>query len=451
MFSRLKSYAASIIAPVVSVTKRILAPFSFSLGRVFSCAGSALFNIQYVLKYFNNKPPTARGNMFIEVLAMFTNVWTNMVLRVPLIYKQFRSSGQAEERPFIRGKNTRQKSIYLFFKICGMAAGTYNSLSFYLGGITLAEFIAEVCKSDAHDAAWKEALIQSAAVFFALSNLVSFHTYTLPSVENNALALGEHLDSDNKIEREAAVLSLLIAMWGMVSGTMLGFFSYGRAFNDLKFLKMGNLLNKCLSGAGSFFSLTVSLMTQLPALYSRLRRHVPPQAIAAHNTPQLPDSTTLMLLRRSTLTIGVLESASMGAQNGMGVINTSNELWGFDPYGYVIVPAGICALSTTFSFYAFNLLFGTDRAINTIKEMQAAAPVIAGRVGYEVIADVEAPAITAAQAGSINNDPAPAPRRETSPLRSFSLLAAPAESESRSETRPAPAASEQDSAKVTPV
>jgi len=428
MFSRLKSYAASVIAPVVSVSKRILAPFSFSLGRVFSTAGSALFNIQYVLKYFNNNPPTARGNMIFEVIAMFSNVWTNLVLRVPLIFRQFRSSSAEENRPFIRGANTRQKSIYLFFKICGMAAGTYNSLSFYLGGITLAEFIAELCKSDAHDAEWKEALVQSAAVFFALSNLVSFYTYTLRSVEDNALRLGEHLDSDDKLEREAVVLSLLIATWGMVSGTMLGFFSYGRAFNDIKFLKIGNLLNKCLSGAGSFFSLTVSLLTQLPALYSKLRHATPEERIAARNTAsQQQDTTTLMLLRRSTLAVGVIESASMGAQNGMGVINTSNELWGVDPYGYVIVPAGVCALSTTFSFYAFNILFGTDRAINVIREMQAT-----DRSGYTVIPDVEAPAETVAVApevGSINNDPNPALRRETSPLRSLSLLAAPAQSE----------------------
>lgn len=382
--------------------KRIAAPVILSIGRVGSSLSGAFFNIKSVLGYFTRASDTAPLNLTVELIAVLANMVVNLATRVPAIFRQYTakpaeaSHSTQESRSCITscfpGENPKQVSIVLLFKAMGYVNGFYTTLGAYNGGIYLAEFIAELTSSSAHDAYWKEALVQGFALYLAISNLSSFNSYVLPKIERNAMKLVKHLDSPDTVDRRAAAEALAISGAGLISGPMVGFFTTGKALDkietNIRFLKFPERMKSTMAYLGALSGFTTATITILPSCYDNLKKNKMEASQA--------DSCIQSCVRYTTYVAGIPDAIATGLQNFNGVVSTSNEVLGVDKYGWVIVPAGLCGMSTAVSHFIFNIKLGVDECIEQQKKH-------ARREGYDRIPDVEAAASSSAIAVPSDN------------------------------------------------
>lgn len=345
--------------------KNIVAPTVFSIGRVISTAGQVLFGVLNIIKYFTNDKrkdylavldhpatiPTA-------IISMTANLFINLVTRVPAIFRQFQHPLTEPQKKIDVGnhfdKKLNRKGRMVYLSLSGMCfiSGVFVSHNSYLGAITLSEFIAFLAKSDVHDEEWKEYLLQTFAISMAICNLVAYYSWNFQKAKQNARIVAENIDQGIDWRNKTALKTMAVSTLSIASAPLFAYYSEYHALGKTPYLKSSTKAKKILSSISAFTNFTITLLTNVPAVYDNFSRK-------QNDIYYLDKPRWEPALRSLTYTVAVPETAGNGLGTFVSDLWTCHDVFGIDPYNlYLVVPASVCASSTAFLYFSFAIRQG---------------------------------------------------------------------------------------------
>ena len=346
-----------------SVFKKWVAPIVVSACRLFSSAGSALFTLMNVFKFFNQEASIVLRPL--SYLAIGINIYAMLATRIASIFRQFRGETAPhlpqENQPATTTPTAPQKKqccachcelgikgslVYSIFVASGILSSLFSSLNNYLGAITLMEFIGkEGFKSDVHDEEWKEITIQSIAILCAISNLISYHSFNVRKIKENARNLAQKIQANKNCTCDANIAKTIsISLFSLVSSIFISYFSTNKAVRKIPHILIPEKIIIALSATAGGSSLGAALIADIPSLYDALSKNQQEEKrYQPTDTPRIESP-----LRKTTYTIGSIDAGNtLGCSTFISITNTMGDLFQINAHGYIMIPAAMCAISKT--------------------------------------------------------------------------------------------------------
>lgn len=366
MFTTLKKIAKA--------TYSHIAPAIFSVGRVISSAGQVLFTLPKFIHYVTNNKNYPRADFSASIIVVLFNIIVNSATRVPAIYRQFRQTKNIQpESPRYAtrwcgnsDKKMGYKGMTFFFlmKTCGLLSAFFTSLNAHLGSITFIEFIAKHgFNSDIHDEEWKEAIVQSIAFFFAVSNFVSYLNYNLYRIEMNAKKFAENIDQGNIPRNKEAIAATVISLLSVYGIPFFAYLTTKGSVNKIfgEFMLEG--FKRAIAGTSAMSSIPSYLMSNIPALYSVLHGDQNDRLYLRQYRWEKPVKITVY-------SAGVGDSIQNMISTFTGLVNTSHEVFNIDPKGSFVIPAVIGSICTGTLYFVFGVYDGVQDSFNDFHDQR---------------------------------------------------------------------------------
>ncbi|RDI43742.1 hypothetical protein [Aquicella lusitana] len=413
IWSSLKTAAATVIVSTL---------------RIVSSAGSSLFGVLNLFKYLGKEDhPQA---IPISYVAIGVNATTTLTTTVPAIYRQFRNKkklnpsdndNNEDENTAIKTKEEEQhlpccakccciatclcddelgfkgRSIYFTIKVLGILSGTFASLNFYLGAVTMSEFarkrIYGVEEPLEKWESWEIGAALSFAALCALSNYIAFCSYRLKKISANGKKFATIVDHGGSLCDKEAVKTFTISSLNIISAPFFGYFSTSKALLKIPFVPIPDTAAKMLAAASAGTLLNSTLFSDVPALYDSFK-HPKTQTTFAEN-PRWESFARIGIYCNG----GFDSLLSVGCSTFVSIVNTSHDVFKVDPYSYTImIPAVLCAASKTANSFSFSV---RQSYIDTLKDYHERK----GHIAYQAIDSHEKKDIEAGT--SIYGQPSP--------------------------------------------
>lgn len=312
-----------------------------SLGKLAYSAGQTYFGMKRVSNYIF-QDTTHPANIIIPCVAVTGGFGVNLITRVPAIFKKFGPNSMPEENE--RTEQAAPEIGYLgsFFNLIFQASGHlsafFSALNAHFGTVILSESIAEFLNSDAHDQAWKEGMVQGAALLVAMTALATYYAYDFKMLKQNSIKLAQKIDQkDFSFDRNTAK-TLTISALNLIASPILAKFWTAPAIVKIpyanKILKDTGV--NCITWTASISSF-ISGITTLPSIYAYFDQN---------EMKNISDTALTKAFRYATYITGGIDSLAAGLCAFIGIVDTAQGSLDMNPYGYIIsyaIPSGLSA------------------------------------------------------------------------------------------------------------
>lgn len=382
---------------------RFAIPTTLAIGRVLSNI-QALFTVPKWMEYITGQknPYKHPATLPLVLIAAIANIFVNLATRVPNMYKKAypplkprNNKLDAEEKSVkqeddfddileepsvnlvspevekkgcfccdsnsccgcFKGLNPAGASVYVLFKALGLGSGIFSSFSAFLGAYNIAEVIASMSESDAHDEEWKEYLMFGVGIYFFLCNFSSFLYNNYTKIDHNSKAFAQfitHADFSSLVKSAVALTGFLSAF------NLLGLPGLAKLSTESALTKLEGLLSKIHAvahlpenvkigfGYASSATATASQITgTLPSFYRALS--------AKKKTAYVNERRWEKPFTGLTGGMAVIDAAAAGCGNFTGFIHmlSSNGIQSNNPVSLLF--AILSGLSTSALTYFFTM------------------------------------------------------------------------------------------------
>lgn len=327
---------------LISKLKGYFVSSAFSLGRLTYSAGQTFYAVKEASNYIFKDTVPSPVKLVLPCIAMAGGLGVNLIIRVPSIFKKF--AAQTEDIKNEESSTDDYKLGYLgsffnyLFHATGHATAFFNALNAHFGTVILSESIAEILNSDAHDPLWKEAVIQTAAVFVAITALATYYSYDYKILKENSRKIAEKIDQHDFSFDKNSAKTLAVSALNLIASPILAKFWTSPAIikipNAEKYLtKIG--IN-CITWSASVAAF-INGLTTLPSTYAYFSKS---------KIKEYTDTSLTKAIRYATYISAGIDSLASGLCTYIGIVNTAKVSLNMNPYGYVIsfaAPTGTSA------------------------------------------------------------------------------------------------------------
>lgn len=338
--------------------RKNIVPSLVSFCRLFYTAGQAFFGSQAVAAYFSkliSKPFTNVLGFVYSGICITAAVLINAGTRVPQIFQIFSPKKKSLLRSSFDSQDDyaslRRSGKFIFHasNFSTEVSGLVQALQAYFGSIIMSEFIASQARTDAHDEAWKEALVQTTAVIIAMTSLATFYAYDKKILKHDGFVIAKLLqDRDFNFDtqtKKTLTKTLLSVSLQLLASPFLAFFWTEPAIRIIPGMEryLGELPIKMLTSICGFSAFTAGVTATVSDYqFFSLKKSDP--------NNNLKNSK---LLLGTTMTFGGIDSTAAALGNGAGFVIACNQLFKINPYGPIL----IAAIPIGISFGLRNMTF----------------------------------------------------------------------------------------------
>ena len=378
-----------------STIKTVVTPSLFGLTRTVSSAGSSLFGVLNVFKYFHleNHSTEEPASYF----SIGVNAATTVTTTVPYLFRQFRNQNKSSNEtadkfkeatlPFYsccqcskpcnchETKSFKSQAAETILDGIGLTSGAFISLGFYLGAVTLCEFIRKrLYESSApleEWETWEISLTLAFATLCAFGNYMTFYSNRYQKIKTSAKNVADILEHSGSIWNAEAAKALGLSLPNLISGPFMSYFSISNALTKIPFVHVPDILQKTLPIISASTSIPTTLLTDIPALYDYFKKRK-----TDTDKPQYIEPAWEPFARASIYFIGAVDAIiSVGLNSFVSMVSTSKDVFGIDPYSWkIIVPSIICSASKTANGFFFYVYRGYNDTLADYHEQRGDIP-----------------------------------------------------------------------------
>lgn len=363
-FARLKQGINYFIVAPVCVT-----------GRVIYNAGQTLYYIQNASNYFHisNHP----ASTVMTSVSVAGTMGSTLLRNTVPTYKQFApyENQEGEPTPEERPLGWAGKITTGILQGSGIFYDLMSSVAGYFGTVLLSEAVATALNSDAHDAVWKEAIVQTGAILVTLSYLYSYSGFDYKYIKRNIRILSENVDERNFTFNRNVAKTL--------AASALNFYTYPSQafFLTVPSLKAIPYAEKILTSTGinvlagtAAVTTFLTVVTWLPSVYAAFANK--PSASNADQPVEIPKTCARTCastsIKIASYTMGTIDSAGgNGLGPGISVILTMNKVFKVNPYGWVIGLGAVCGLNAAAVNFLFSVIPGLRELLEAVSAKKA--------------------------------------------------------------------------------
>lgn len=346
---------------------------ALAAGSLVNAVGSGIFTLN---KFFDYVAKDSILRVPFSAFAALSGYAIQLTTRVPAMVKVTPDSNDPEigleenacckyeTDEEIKELSLKAASTYYSLLAIANISGGFSSLFAYLSSISFAEFVANLADVSLSDQPWKIYVIGGVGIYFAASNMKSYYVFNYDDTKIFAKKMAQSMDrNDFALDPVAAMKTFGVSFFNVASTPFLGYFGTMSSLRKLTFIPIPELGKQILSGISAFTYLTATLTTYVPSMYSYFTESAKvdgkiKQAFAC----QKP-------LKGIVYGFGFFDSVRTGIGNGMGVINTTTEIFKIDPYNPVLATcATLTACSTSLLNMAFSIRGGYQKTASLIAE-----------------------------------------------------------------------------------
>lgn len=345
------------------------------VSRVIYNSGQGLYSLGKVMDYLKVSSHTA-AKAGIGVGVAGTAISTLLTKTIPT-HAQVSSShagdGDAELQPLGWGGWLTSGAL----RSSGMVYGGMSAVSAYFLTTVISEGLNSLVSEESGVALWKEILIQISAVIVAGATFYNYYTNDYRYIRQNTRVIGEGVDERHFPLNKSMAKTLATSSLNLATYPMQAYFFSKPAIDKLPYVgkALGSVGSNIVGGLASAATF-LTVVTWLPSVYKHFNE---PPGHNDHQASAIPVNCQSISYKIASYASGAVDSIG---SNGLGpfisVIFTLNNLYGLNPYGWIIGIAALCALNAAF----MNLLFSVKEGTNST--LQLAYPPDA-----EVVADDE--------------------------------------------------------------
>jgi len=363
-----------------------------SLGRIGSSIGTGLFGAKKFVEYVLHKPSS--NSSYSHPYALVTvvlNVSINLLTKIPAMLRRDKKSDdvvsddveevQAEVHSCT--KACSHPTLGTLVTLCFHGVNILNSIGVLLGsyysGKVLCEFIATQSDNEYNDADWKYYTIRGVSLCFAISNLYSYTSYVVYSVNKNRDSFVTFLLGKNEqpLNKKLALQTAGIVTLNLLSSTAFFYLSTSHSLKSIEEdiydfplnhdkvkVEIPAWLIATISGVSCGAGFIAEGMTTVPSIYNNLYSLFHD----SDDVKQIPAEKWEKIMRIVTYPIAGLDAINVGLHGFASIALTSKSMAGCDPYGWILPIAFVCTLSKVPSYGSFNNIDGIERLMIDIKE-----------------------------------------------------------------------------------
>lgn len=352
MFARLRNGSATLLGHTASLLKAagnlIITKLSVAVGKASGASGIALYgSLKSSVEIFHPDHRSKTGENVIKKLVDTGDIWLpevyipaivfsgstliiNSITRVPRIMADDAPQEEKEYEPLPTHKQILF-DILLFFAAC---SGLFTGVGAFLGGVSTVDFLAALFDLDADDN-----LRYGYGFYICFSALYSYFVNNFVNTKHNLQEI-LHEEKWRDFDRKTIIYSTV----DVVGKTFFAKFSTKHGFAKIPGIEV--IPSNILTGIITFSTLTAFSTYAITGLSSvhDLRE--------GRQVADISDSPKWRALYTTVKIVGGPDSVGNGFSTFVGVTDTLNEEYGFDPRGYMLVIAIPCALASAYNNYA---------------------------------------------------------------------------------------------------
>jgi hypothetical protein len=288
-----------------------------------------------------------------------------LTTRVPSMVKK-----TADDKPCINCEtdediqelSAKAKAAYYSLLLTVSMSNGFSSLFAYLSTITFAEYIALLFEvSIENQSPVVKYTIQGIGVLIFGANYWSYLNFNYEAAKVNAKKWAKIIDSgDYSFDGKAAAKTFGISFFNVASSPFLAYFSTVNGLQKLP-IPFPASAKQIISGVSAVTYLTSILATSVPRTYDQMKSTRSTEAEIES------DFACKKPLKGITYGFGFFDSIRNGIGNGMGVINTTADVFHADPYNPTLITGAILSTaSTTYLALQFGILYGWEKTAKLI-------------------------------------------------------------------------------------
>ncbi|GEM_PF-6000681 len=242
--------------------------------------------------------------------------------------------------------------------------GSMNSVSAHFLTTTIIKSLDALVSSEPETAAWKEALIQLTGILIAGFTYYNYHSNDYRFIRENTRSIGESIDERHFALNKAMAKTLTLSSLNLVTFPAQAAFFAKPAIQGLPYVgkMLGNAGTNALTGAAAGVTF-LTVVSWLPSVYKQF-------ADTSHHemhTVRIPANCMTISYKIASYVTGTIDSIG---GNGLGpyisIIFAMNQLFGLNPYGWVIGFASLCGLNALVMNELFSVKAGTDTTLEIL-------------------------------------------------------------------------------------
>ncbi len=357
MWSRIKSAATTVKnvgVSIVSVASRTI----YNTGQTF-------YSMTKVVSYFqgNGLQPSPTGTPpagYAGIAIAMAGSATSTVMRNSVPTYDRLSSTAAEEEPTVPLR-AAGKAVDYTLRGASLGYGGMSMVSAYFLSLTLSRGLDALVSSEPNTAAWKEAIMQVASVVVGLATLYNYVSNDYRFIKKNTHAMAESVD-ERSIPLDAAMAKTVgTSALNLITYPSQAYFFAEPALKGLPYIgsRLGPVGTNVLAGAASFMTL-LTVISWLPSARRSFTASTQPQQVQN----QVPYNCKSISYKIGSYISGAIDSLG-GAGLGpfISIIFVANQLFGADPYNWIIGLAALCGLNAFFMNMMFSVKEGTNKTL----------------------------------------------------------------------------------------
>jgi hypothetical protein len=354
--SKLKAYSLTAVSVV---------------SRAIYNTGQTLYSMGNVMTYFGSSGHPA-ATAATAVAGAGSALSTALGKTVPTYHKLSNTDEQqdSEEESTLGWSGTIVK---YGLRTSSLVYGGMTSVSAYFLTVYLSKALDSMISSDPNTALWKEIMIQGAGGIVAVANLVNYYTNDYQFVKGNSYLLAESIDQRHIACNIAMAKTLGAASLNLLSYPMQAFFFAKPSISNLPYVgkHLGTVGTNALSGLASATTF-LTVVSWLPTIY----KHFSTKPESHDQAAVISNNCGTISYKVAAYTAGAIDSLGGGGGLGMyiSVITTMSQIFGLNPYGWIIGLAALCGLNATIMNLLFSVKQGEQTTLAIIFRSDASQP-----------------------------------------------------------------------------
>lgn len=340
-------------------------------GRVIYNAGQTFYGMVSVTNYFmgNGNSASASGLGGIggttgNAIAVAGTISSTLLVKTIPTYDQIahpeRHTQQALSELKVGGK-----IVDYSLRGSGLIYGTITSISGYFLTTVLSEAIDSLVSTEPETALWKEIVMNVAGGVVAIASFYNYFSNDYRFIKQNTHQIAASIDERHIACNKIMAKTLGTTALNLATFPAQAYFFAKPAIKNIPYLgeKMGPIGSNVLTGIACLTTF-LTVVSWLPSVYNHF-------AATTRDENQreivIPVNCKTRSYKIASYVTGAIDSVG---NNGLGpfisVIFTMNQLFGSDPYGWIIGLAALCGLNAMFMNFLFSVKQGTNSTLETI-------------------------------------------------------------------------------------
>lgn len=332
------------------------------VGRVIYNAGQTLYSVGSAVKYFNgeNHPAGFAGT----AVAVAGTIGSTLLGKSVPTYDRI-AHPERHTLDELAPLNTGGKVVDYSLRTSGLIYGGMTSMSAYFLTIVLSKYLDSLLTNDPETALWKEVLMQIGGAAVAGANFYNYFSNDYRFIKQNTHQIAESVDQRSIACNMTMLKTMGTSALNLLTYPMQAYFFAKPAISNIPYVgeKLGPVGTNVLTGVACATTF-LTVVSWLPSVYNHF------SATSRDENQQeivVPVNCKTTSYKIAAYTTGLIDSiGGSGLGPFISVVFTMNQLFGSNPYGWIIGLAALCGLNAMFMNLLFSVKQGTKSTLETL-------------------------------------------------------------------------------------